>query len=92
LTIAGGYGFRRERLRLNDGGTNGGREDGVGDEKSQIAVLTLSYALSERMGFDLYSGTTLKGEFRLEADTGKKLGDSDYDDSSFGGILFHFGF
>ena len=92
FTISGGYGFRRERFRLDDDGAPGLREDGVGEERSQLVKLTFSYAFTEKMALDFYWGTTLKGEFRLENEKGKKLADSDYDDSSFGGVLFRFAF
>ena len=41
---------------------------------------------------EVYAGTTLKGEFTLESETGNKIAASDYDDAAFAGIRFGFAY
>ena len=70
MTLAGGFGFRRERFRLDDDGGPldpfGGREDGVGEEEATFVKFILSYAFTEKLALDFYWGTTLNGNLRLE--------------------------
>ena len=94
-TVALGYGFRRERFRLDDDGLNqtqGGRAEGVGEEEAHVANASLAYAFSTTMGIEFYVGTTIDGEFQLDDEDGRKLAKSDYDDAMYGGARFTFGF
>ena len=90
-TAALGYGFRRERFRLNDDGF-GARVDGVGQEEAQLLSGHLRYVFDAGLGIEAYVGTTLDGDFRLESETGNKIADSDYDDAIYGGVIFTVGF
>ncbi len=88
--IAVGAGFRRERFRLDHRPEF--REDGVGEETATIVTGTIGYAFSERARLELYGGTTVDGEFRMEDEDGDKIAKSDYDDGGFGGIRLSFAF
>lgn len=98
LSVAAGVGVRRELFRLNGDNRNAPgpapaiREDGVGEETSTVAKLTVGYRISDRVLLEGYGGITADGEFRLENEDGLKIASSDYDTAGFGGVNLRFGF
>ncbi len=93
--MGAGIGVRRELFRLNGDnrvGAAGNAQDGVGEETSTVAKVTASYQINETIAIEGYGGLTLDGEFRLETETGNKIGSSDYDNSGFGGVNLRFNF
>lgn len=98
LSLAAGIGVRRELFRLNGDNRNvpgpapNVRENGVGEETSTVARLTVGYRVAEGVLVEAYGGLTADGEFRLENENGIKIASSDYDTAGFGGLNVRLGF
>lgn len=84
-----GAGYRRERFRLNDDAP-ANRVDGVGEEEATVVTARVTYTFDGGTAIELYGGTTVDGEFKLETESGSTIRKADYDDSGFGGILIKF--
>jgi hypothetical protein len=84
-----GFGFRRERFRLDD---SGAIDEGVGEEESTVVNLSVAYRINADLAVEAYGGTTLDGELRLEDEDGDLIGKSDYDNAGYGGVRLKFAF
>ncbi|TXF12186.1 hypothetical protein [Pelomicrobium methylotrophicum] len=68
--IGAGGGYRSARFRLDGGGLS---PFGVGEERGVAAFLHLARSLGPRFSVDIYAGTLLGGEMRLENNAGAEF-------------------
>lgn len=81
IALAGGW--RSERFRLSDGGTN---PDGVGELEGIPLVLSSRWKWSESISASIYGGWFFGGELTAEDRSGNELNSDDLDGSAMWGF------
>ena len=81
--FGGGVQFQQRRFRLSDSGP---APDGVGRDRSASVYLEARWEPTKNCALEALIGIAAGGEYRVEDDSGHKLGDTDYDPSALFGL------